>query len=146
MGYREVRMIEVKEVVRLWLAAVPKNLRDGALALGASKWETIIRVVVPTAAPGLLGAVVLGLGRALGETMAVAMLIGNTPKIGVNVFQPADTLSTLLANNFAEAEKGSLHAGALMLAALALLCIALSVNIVGAIISQRATRWHRGGR
>jgi len=128
------------------LASVPKNLRDGALALGASKWETILRVVIPTAAPGLLGAVVLGLGRALGETMAVAMLIGNTPRIGINLFQPANTLSTLLANNFPEAEMGSLHAGALTLAALTLLFIALSANMLGAAITLRATRWHRGGR
>jgi len=128
------------------LASVPKNMRDGALALGCTKWETILRVVIPTALPGLLGAVVLGLGRALGETMAVAMLIGNTPKIGVNLFQPANTLSTLLANNFPEAEMGSLHAGALTLAALVLLAITLGVNIVGALITQRATRFHRGGR
>lgn len=128
------------------LASVPKNLRDGALALGASKWEAIIRVVIPTALPGLLGATVLGLGRALGETMAVAMLVGNTPKIGVNLLQPANTLSTLLANNFPEAPMGSSYAGALTLAALTLLVIALTVNVAGALITQRATRWHRGGR
>jgi len=128
------------------LASVPKNLRDGALALGASKWEAIIRVVIPSALPGLLGAMVLGLGRALGETMAVAMLVGNTPKMGVNLLQPANTLATLLANNFPEAPIGSTYAGALTLAALTLLVVALSVNVIGALITQRATRWHRSGR
>jgi phosphate transport system permease protein len=128
------------------LAAVPKHQRDGALSLGATKWEAILRVIVPSAIPGLLGALVLGLGRALGETMAVAMLVGNTPKLGVNLFQPADTLATLLANNFAEAEMGGLHAGALMFAALTLLAIALLVNMAGAALASRASRFHRGAR
>src|SRR6202035_1505381 len=105
--------------------------------LGATRWETVLAVILPTAARGIAGGVVLALGRALGETMALAMLVGNSNQISVSVFSPANTLAALLANNFPEA--GPREVGVLMYAALILLGITLIVNIIGAVIIQRAS-------
>src|SRR3974390_2817411 len=85
------------------LAAVPPKLRMAAYGLGATRWEAVLAVIVPTASRGILGGVVLALGRALGETMALAMLVGNSNQMTVSVFSPANTLAALLANNFPEA-------------------------------------------
>ena len=119
------------------LMAVPPKLRMAAYGLGATRWETILAVVLPTAMRGIFGGVVLALGRALGETMALAMLVGNSNQIGVSLFSPANTLAALLANNFPEA--GAKQIGVLMYAALVLLGITLVVNIVGAVIIERAS-------
>lgn len=92
----------ITAVVRDVLAAVPTTQREAALALGATKWETTT-IVLGNAASGIAGAVVLGLGRAIGETMAVTMVIGNSPQITASLFEPANTIASLLAANFAEA-------------------------------------------
>jgi len=92
----------VTAVVRDVLEAVPTTQREAALALGATKWETTT-IVLGNAASGIAGAVVLGLGRAIGETMAVTMVIGNSPQITASLFEPANTIASLLAANFAEA-------------------------------------------
>jgi phosphate transport system permease protein len=120
------------------LVAVPSKLRMAAYGMGATRWETITAVILPTAARGIFGAVVLAFGRALGETMALAMLVGNANKISVSLFSPANTLSALLANGFPEA--GRRDVGVLMYAALVLLGITLVVNVVGELILQRASR------
>ena len=117
--------------------AVPPKLRMAAYGLGATRWETILAVTVPTAGRGIFGGVVLAFGRALGETMALAMLVGNSNRIGVSLFSPANTLAALLANNFPEA--GAKQVSVLMYAALVLLGITLIVNIVGALIIERAS-------
>jgi phosphate transport system permease protein len=119
------------------LVSVPLKLRMAAYGLGATRWETLLAVILPTASRGILGGVVLAFGRALGETMALAMLVGNSNQITLSVFSPANTLSALLANNFPEA--GARQVGVLMYAALVLLGITLIVNIVGAVIIQRAS-------
>jgi phosphate transport system permease protein len=119
------------------LVSVPPKLRMAAYGLGATRWETVLAVILPTAARGIAGGVVLALGRALGETMALAMLVGNSNQISVSVFSPANTLAALLANNFPEA--GPKQVGVLMYAALILLGITLIVNIIGAVIIQRAS-------
>jgi len=119
------------------LVAVPPKLRMAAYGLGATRWETLLGVILPTASRGILGGVVLALGRALGETMALAMLVGNSNQISVSVFSPANTLAALLANNFPEA--GAKQVSVLMYAALVLLGITLVVNIAGAVIIQRAS-------
>jgi phosphate transport system permease protein len=93
----------VAAVSRSALLSVDPKIRDAALALGATRWETVRRVILPAAADGIVGAVVLGFGRALGETMALAMLVGNSPTISWSLFAPADTLATMLANRFPEA-------------------------------------------
>lgn len=120
------------------LVAVPPKLRMAAYGMGATRWETITAVILPTAARGIFGAIVLGFGRALGETMALAMLVGNANKMSVSLFSPANTLAALLANSFPEA--GPREVSVLMYAALVLLGITLVVNVIGALILQRASR------
>jgi phosphate transport system permease protein len=120
------------------LVSVPNKLRMAAYGMGATRWETILAVTLPTAARGVLGAVLLAFGRALGETMALAMLVGNANRISVSLFSPANTLAALLANNFPEA--GPEQVGVLMYAALVLLAITLGVNIAGAAILLRASQ------
>ena len=108
---------------------VPYRTKEAAYGMGATRWEAILKVMVPTASGGIFSALVLGFGRALGETMALAMLIGNSNQISLSIFSPADTLASLLASHFPEA--GHLEVQALMYAALVLLAITLIVNIVG---------------
>jgi phosphate transport system permease protein len=125
------------------LVAVPPKLRMAAYGLGATRWETILAVILPTASRGIFGGVVLAFGRALGETMALAMLVGNSNRISVSLFSPANTLAALLANTFPEAKPSEV--AVLMYAALVLLAITLVVNILGAMILQRASLQTEGG-
>jgi phosphate transport system permease protein len=120
------------------IVSVPPKLRMAAYGLGATRWETIFAVILPTAARGIFGGVVLAFGRALGETMALAMLVGNSNRISVSLFSPANTLAALLANSFPEA--GPKQVTILMFAALVLLGITLLVNVAGAAMLQRASR------
>ena len=126
------------------LVSVPPKLRMAAYGMGATRWETILAVILPTAARGIVGAVVLAFGRALGETMALAMLVGNANRISLSLFSPANTLAALLANNFPEAAKKDV--AVLMYAALVLLAITLFVNIIGSIMLERASSGLEGGR
>jgi len=126
------------------LVSVPAKLRMAAYGLGATRWETILGVLLPTASRGIFGGVVLAFGRALGETMALAMLVGNANQIRLSLFSPANTLAALLANNFPEA--GPKQVAVLMYAALVLLFITLLVNVAGAILVQRAALRAEGGR
>jgi phosphate transport system permease protein len=126
----------ISAISRDALVAVPPKMREAAFGMGATRWEAILAVFVPTAATGIFGAVILGFGRALGETMALAMLAGNANVISWSLFSPANTLAALLANHFPEAD--SVEVGALMFAALVLLAITLVVNVVGTLILQRA--------
>jgi phosphate transport system permease protein len=122
------------------LVSVPSKLRMAAYGLGATRWEAIMAVILPTASRGIVGGIILALGRALGETMALAMLAGNSNQITVSLFSPANTLAALLANNFPEA--GAKQVSVLMYAALVLLAITLLVNIAGAMIIRRAALTH----
>jgi len=117
----------IASVLREVLLAVPQSQREAALALGATRWEMIRDAVIPFARSGLLGGVMLGLGRALGETMAVTMVIGNNNVIPTSFFDPAYTVASLLANEFSEAS-GALHLSALMAVAGVLLLTTLLVN------------------
>lgn len=117
----------ISSVVREVLGAVPRSQREAAMALGATKWETIRDAVLPSAKSGIAGGVVLGLGRALGETMAVTMLIGNRHEINASLLAPGYSMSSLIANEFPEASD-DMHMGALMAVAVMLLVIALIVN------------------
>jgi phosphate transport system permease protein len=119
----------IAAVAREVLQAVPRSQREAALALGATRWEMIRDAVLPYARTGLVGATILGLGRALGETMAVTMVIGNRHELPTSLFQPAYTMASLLANEFAEAS-GELHLSALMAVAGILLAITLVVNAI----------------
>ncbi len=120
------------------LNLVPYRTKEAAYGMGATRWEAILKVLVPTAAGGILSAMVLGFGRALGETMALAMLIGNSNQISLSIFSPATTLAALLASNFPEA--GQIEVQALMYAALVLLAITLVVNVIGTYILSLTQR------
>ena len=114
------------------LRAVPYKTKEAAFGMGATRWEAILRVILPTASGGISGALVLGLGRALGETMALAMLVGNSATVSLSIFSPATTLAALLALNFPEADLN--QTGVLMYAACTLLLITLVVNMLGTLI------------
>ncbi|HMS10604.1 MAG TPA: phosphate ABC transporter permease subunit PstC [Pyrinomonadaceae bacterium] len=116
----------VTAVVRDVLEAVPNTQREAALALGATKWETTM-IVLGNAASGIAGAVVLGLGRAVGETMAVTMVIGNSPQISASLFEPAYTIASVLAANFADATD-ELYLSALIEMALVLFLVTVVIN------------------
>lgn len=133
----------IAAISRAALVAVPETLREGAYALGATRWETILLVLLPHAAPGIVAASILAFGRAMGETMAVAMLIGNSQRLTLSLFSPSNTLSALLANQFSEAD--GLQVNALMFAALLLIILTLGTNILGEIILRR-TQKATGGR
>ena len=120
------------------LRQVPYRVKEAAYGMGATRWEAILRVMLPTAATGIFGALVLGFGRALGETMALAMLIGNSNQLSLSLFSPANTLAALLALNFPEA--GPREVEVLMYAALVLLAITLLVNVAGGMMMSLATR------
>lgn len=134
----------VSAISRDALSAVPPRIKEAAYGMGAMRWEAILRVIVPTASTGIFGALVLGFGRALGETMALAMLVGNSNQLSVSLFSPANTLAALLALNFPEADQ--LQVQALMYAAAILLAITLLVNICGAAVLNRATAHLSPGR
>jgi phosphate transport system permease protein len=118
------------------LRAIPHKTKEAAYGMGTTRWEAILRVMLPTASGGIFGALVLGFGRALGETMALAMLVGNSNQISLSLFAPANTLAALLALNFPEA--GETEVSVLMYAACTLLMITLLVNIAGAAIIARS--------
>src|SRR6476659_3630253 len=128
----------ISAVVRDVLTAVPGSQREAALALGATKWETT-RVVLVNAAPGMAGAVILGLGRALGETMAVTMVIGNRPQISLSLFDPSYTIASAIANEFTEAT-GDLHLSALVELGLILFLVTFIVNGIARILVWNVTR------
>jgi phosphate transport system permease protein len=120
------------------LISVPSSLRQASIGLGATRWETIFQVIIPAAFSGIVSAVMLALGRAMGETMAVTMLIGNSNKISLSLLAPANTISSLLANQFSEAS--GLQIAALMYAALVLFVLTLIVNILAELIVIRMKR------
>ncbi|MBW4670715.1 MAG: phosphate ABC transporter permease subunit PstC [Cyanomargarita calcarea GSE-NOS-MK-12-04C] len=120
------------------LVSVPPSIRQAAVGLGCTRWETILRVLVPAAFSGIVSAVMLALGRAMGETMAVTMLIGNSNNISPSLFAPANTISSLLANQFAEAS--GLQVAALMYAALVLFFLTLVVNVLAELVVMRVKR------
>ncbi|MEH1969314.1 phosphate ABC transporter permease subunit PstC [Nostoc sp.] len=120
------------------LISIPPSLRQAAVGLGATRWETILQVLIPAAFSGIVSAVMLALGRAMGETMAVTMLIGNSNNISISLLAPANTISSLLANQFSEAS--GLQVAALMYAALVLFFLTLVVNILAELIVLRVKR------
>ncbi|MCF2150835.1 phosphate ABC transporter permease subunit PstC [Desmonostoc muscorum LEGE 12446] len=122
-------------ITRDVLLAIPKELRSASMALGGTRWETIFRVLLPAGFSGIVSAAMLALGRALGETMAVTMVIGNSAQISASLLDPAYTIPSVLANEFAEAEPG-LHIGALSYLGLILFGLTLVVNI-GAVLLVR---------
>jgi phosphate transport system permease protein len=135
----------ISAISRDALFAVPPKIREAAYGLGATRWEALLGVIIPTASTGIFGSVILGFGRALGETMALAMLVGNANEISVSLFAPANTLAALLANKWQEATD-TMMIGRLMYAALVLLGITLVVNVLGTWIVDRANAKRQGAR
>ena len=134
----------IMSVGREVLLAVPNTQREAALALGATRWEAVITAVLPYARSGIVGAVILGLGRALGETMAVTMLIGNRHEIAASLFAPGYTMAAAIANEFSEAV-GDLHLSALAYVAFLLFLVTVIVNAAARLLIWRVARGSGAG-
>jgi phosphate transport system permease protein len=122
--------------------AIPDAQREGALALGATRWEVIRQVLVPYGLSGFLGAIILGLGRALGETIAVTMVIGNNLDLSASILRPGYTMASVIANEFTEATY-DLYLQALIEIGLVLFAITLVINFVAQVLIWRVTRRDR---
>jgi phosphate transport system permease protein len=135
----------IMSVAREVLLAVPGNQREAALALGATRWEAVVTTIVPYAKSGIIGAIILGLGRALGETMAVTMLIGNSHDISASLFAPGYTMAAVIANEFSEAAT-DIHFAALAYVALVLFLVTVLVNGAARLLIWRVSGAARGGK
>jgi phosphate transport system permease protein len=124
-------------VMREVIAAVPRSQREASLALGATNWETIRTSVLPFARTGIVAAVVLALGRAIGETMAVTMVIGNVARISPSLFLPAYTIPSVIANEFTEVAGNAIYLSALFELGLILFAIAFIMNLLGRVLIAR---------
>jgi phosphate transport system permease protein len=129
----------IVSVGREVLLAVPREQREAALALGSTRWESVSRVVLPHAKAGLYGAIFLALGRALGETMAVTMVIGNRPEIAASLFAPGYSMAAVIANEFTEAA-GDLYLSALIEIGLVLFALTMVVNAGARLLILATTR------
>ena len=125
------------------LATVPADLRHASLAVGATRWQTIRRVVIPKVLPGIVAGIVLGASRALGETIAVLMVVGNVARVPTSLFDAAYPLPALIANNYGDMMSIPLYDAALLGAALVLLVVILGFNVVSTLVLQRllGSRW-----
>jgi phosphate transport system permease protein len=129
----------ISSITREVMAAVPNSQKEGVLALGATRWEMVRIAVLRNARIGIVGGVILGLGRALGETMAVTMVIGNNPQIVKSLFAPGYTLASVIANEFTEAT-GDLYLSALIEIGLALFLVTIIVNTIARLLVWAVTR------
>jgi phosphate transport system permease protein len=125
----------IAAISREVLLSIPRDLRTASMALGATRWETIFSVLLPASASGIVGAIMLALGRALGETMAVTMVIGNSDQLSFSLLDSGNTIPAILANQFPEALE-QIHIGALMYLALILFALTLLVNIGAVFLVQ----------
>jgi len=124
-------------VMREVIAAVPRSQREASIALGATNWETIRTAVLPFARTGIIAAIVLAMGRAIGETMAVTMVIGNVARISPSLFLPAETIPSVIANEFTEVAGNDIYLAALFELGLILFAIAFIMNLLGRVIIAR---------
>jgi phosphate transport system permease protein len=129
----------ISSITREVMTAVPQQQREAVLALGATRWEMIRTGVLRNARAGILGGVILGLGRALGETMAVTMVIGNRPEIARSLFAPGYTMASVIANEFSEATSDT-YLSALVEVGLALFLVTIIVNILAQLLVWSVTR------
>src|SRR5919204_3626348 len=135
----------VTAISREVIATVPSDHKEAALALGATRWEMIRTAVLPYSRSGITGAAMLGLGRAIGETIAVTIVIGNAPQIGESLFDQGYTLAAVIANEFGEAASDPLHRAALIAAGLVLFVLTLVVNAIARAIVVRGPARARPG-
>jgi len=134
----------VSAISREVIATVPSEHKEAALALGATRWEMIRMAVLPYSRAGITGGAMLGLGRAIGETIAVVLVIGNAPVIGQHLFNQGYSLAAVIANEFGEAANDPLHSSALFGAGLVLFVLTLVVNMIARAFVARGTRGARG--
>ena len=123
-------MPTIVSIIEDAIVSVPKNYREGSLALGATRWQTIYRVILPAASSGILAAVMLGIGRVIGETMAVLMITGNAAVMPTSILQPVRTLTATIAAEMGEAVSGSLHYYSLFAIGIILFVISFIINII----------------
>jgi ABC-type phosphate transport system permease subunit len=133
----------VSAISREVMATVPADQKEAALGLGATRWEMIRIAVLPYCRSGIVGGAMLGLGRAIGETIAIAIVIGGSPTLGHHLFSQGNSLAAVIANEFGEAQ--GVHRSALFAAGLVLFVLTLLVNIVARIIVRRSARGGYGG-
>jgi len=126
-------------VMREVITAVPRSQREACIALGGTTWETMRTAVIPYAGTGLIAAIVLAMGRAIGETMAVTMVIGNVARITPSLFLPAETIPSVIANEFTEVAGNGIYLGALFELGLILFAVAFVMNLVGRLLISRLT-------
>ena len=126
-------------IARDSMASLPENLRSGAYAVGSTRWQTIFSILIPAAFSGIIGGTMLALGRALGETMAATLVIGNSNDLNFSILAPANTIASLMANQFSEAS--GLQEDSLMYAGLVLFAITLVVNILAELIIQQVKKY-----
>jgi phosphate transport system permease protein len=131
-------------ICRELFVGVPRELEEGSVALGATRWETVRGVVVPTVKGGVVAAVVLGLGRALGEAIAVTQVIGNSDHLGLSLFRPGDTLASRVANQY-QGAVSSIEVSSLIYLALVLLAITLVTNLAAQLVVRRFEFQRTGG-
>ena len=129
----------ISAICRDVLLAIPNNQREAALALGATKWEMISQVLIPYGLSGILGAIILGLGRALGETIAVTMVIGNNRNLTASILQPGYTMASIIANEFAEATD-DMHRQALIEIGVILFVLTLILNMIARLLVWQVAR------
>src|SRR5581483_4701549 len=134
----------VSAISREVIATVPSEHKEAALALGATRWEMIRMAVLPYSRAGITGGAMLGLGRALGETIAVVLIIGNAPVVGHSIFSQGYSLAAVIANEFGEAADTPIHSSALFAAGLVLFVFTLLVNVLARWFVNRGERGHRG--
>jgi ABC-type phosphate transport system permease subunit len=133
----------VSAISREVIATVPADHKEAALALGATRWEMLRIAVLPYSRSGIVGAAMLGLGRAIGETIAVTLVIGNASVVGKSIFDQGYTLAAVVANEFGEAAADDLHTGALIAAGLVLFVLTLLINGAARALVNRAERGRR---
>ena len=130
-------MPTIVSIIEDAIVSVPKNYREGSLALGATHWQTIYRVVLPAASSGILAAVMLGIGRVIGETMAVLMITGNAAVLPTSILQPVRTLTATIAAEMGEAVSGSEHYYALFAIGIVLFIISFVINLLADLFLHR---------
>jgi phosphate transport system permease protein len=130
----------ITSIVEDALSSIPKEYKEAALAVGATKWETMTKITLPAAASGISTALILGIGRAIGETMAVLMIAGGSPRIILSIFKPARAMTSTIAAEMAETVMGSNHYHALFGIAIVLFIMTLAFNLVAEHVSYRFHR------
>jgi phosphate transport system permease protein len=126
-------------VMREVITAVPRSQREACIALGGTTWETMRTAVIPYASTGIIAAIVLAMGRAIGETMAVTMVIGNVARITPSLFLPAETIPSVIANEFTEVAGNGIYLAALFELGLILFAVAFVMNLVGRVLISKLT-------